>query len=118
MKKVISIALFSVCFSFSSPSSAAGIYVQGQSDCGTWIKSRNSNTSGIIEGYFLGLLNGLALGSGVEFWNADANEINREQTYLWADKYCRENPLSTTIGAAVALMNERTGGAYTRSFQD
>lgn len=92
--------------------------MQGQSDCGTWIKARNSNTSRIIEAYFLGLINGLALGSGVEFWNADANEINREQTYLWADKYCRENPLSTTIGAAVGLMNERTGGAYTRSLRD
>lgn len=118
MKKMVCIALSSLCFSFSSPASAAGVYIRGQSDCGTWVKSRNSNTSDIIEGYFLGMLNGLALGSGVEFWNAGPNEINFEQVYLWADKYCRDNPLSTTVTAAVSLMNERTGGAYARSHQD
>jgi hypothetical protein len=118
---MVRLSLLTSLLMLSSPAvagSAAGIYVVGQPDCGTWHRSRSERTSQILEGYVQGLMNGLALGSGVEFWRAQSNSVNIDQVSLWIDKYCTDNPLSDVVAASVTLMNERTGGAYSRSHGD
>jgi len=42
----------------------------GKVDCGTWMKGRSEKTASNLEAHLQGLLNGMVLGSGVEFWNA------------------------------------------------
>lgn len=91
---------------------AEGIYIAGVVDCGSWIKARTTNVSEIFEGYLVGMMNGLALGSGVEFWFASGAQLKEEQVYLWMDKYCRENPLSSLVPGTVKLMNENTENGY------
>lgn len=93
---------------FSPMAHAKDIYVQGKLDCGMWIESRSSNTSAALEHYLVGLLNGLSLGSGVDFWKSRAGEISQDQAFLWMDKYCRDTPLSNPIKGAFSLMNLQT----------
>lgn len=118
MKHHLIFAIASNLTFMPSVSDAAGIYVSGSADCGAWHKARMNKTSSVLEGYTIGMLNGLALGSGVEFWRARPNEVSFEQAFLWVDKYCRDNPLDDVVAATVSLMNERTEHAYTRSHQD
>jgi hypothetical protein len=91
-----------------------GITAEGITDCASWVTSRTAGRAEYLEHYLLGLLNGLALGSGIEFWRAGGVKVSREQAYLWMDNYCRNNPLSNPITGAFALMNERTGNALAR----
>lgn len=97
------------------PSLAAGIAVEGDVDCGIWVKARTEGQSAILEGYVLGLMNGLALASQIEFWQATGVPVGREQVFLWMDNYCRANPLSRTAVGAVALMIEHTGDRFRQS---
>lgn len=90
-------------------SHAQGVIVEGGLDCGEWVEARTKSTSGHIEHYLLGLMNGLALGHGVEFWRADGTKISRKAVYLWMDGYCRQNPLSHVVTGAVSLYMERSG---------
>lgn len=94
---------------------AEGIYTSGLLNCGLWVENRSRGTAAVFEGYALGMMNGLALGSGTEFWNANGNMLKPEQVYLYIDKFCRENPLNDVITGAVTLIDEHTGGAYKRS---
>ncbi len=84
-------------------------HAEGDVDCGTWVSARSGKTASNLEHYLQGLLNGMAIGSGIEFWTAGGVAITAEQAFLWTDNYCRSTPLSTiTIGATV-LFKERTG---------
>jgi hypothetical protein len=94
---------------------AEGVYVTGVVDCATWVQSRSQKTSQILETYVVGVMNGLALGSGVEFWYSTGSKLEPGQVHLWMDKYCRENPLNSVVTGTIALMNEHTGAAYKQS---
>lgn len=96
------------------PGSAEGIRIEGTVDCGNWHESRSNRSAVVLEGYLLGLINGLAVGAKTDFWRYAGNTLSREQVYLWMDNYCRSSPLSTVLTGAVALMEERTSGAFGR----
>jgi hypothetical protein len=94
------------------PAAAQGVVMEGTLDCGMWVKARNHRTADNLEHYLVGLLNGMVLGSAIEFWRAGGTKVSREQIFLWMDNYCRSTPLSDVIVGAVALMNERTHNAW------
>ena len=87
-----------------------GVVVLGALDCGKWVQARTNSASSNLEHYLLGLLNGLALGRQVEFWQARGlPSPSRESVYLWMDGYCRDNPLNDVAQGATALYAERSG---------
>lgn len=94
------------------PAFADGFVVEGLLDCGAWVKSRTEGKSAIFEGYLVGFMNGLVLGSGTEFWRATGAKVSQDQVFLWMDNYCREHPLADVVKGAIDLMNERTGYRY------
>jgi hypothetical protein len=95
-------------------SHAAEVSVQSAVNCAQWAQSRTSGRSALYESFFLGLINGMSLGSGVEFWNAKPVEVTREQAIFWLDKFCDKNPLSDMYLGAFSLLNEHTDGEYYR----
>jgi hypothetical protein len=79
----------------SLPAFAQGISVEGVVDCGSWIKARSSKVcigkacTGVgggqvmlLENYLQGTLNGMALGAGIEFWQAGGIRVSPEQAFL------------------------------------
>ena len=107
MKKLLSYSLSIIlcCLFLNKVAFSQNVWVEGQVDCGLWAKGRNADAS-ILEGYVLGLLNGMTLESGFNFWKKPYS-ISSEQSFLWLDKYCRENPLSSTITGIRKLFNNR-----------
>ena len=100
LKTLVSILLLTqVAFS-------QGVTIIGNLDCGMWIESRSQNASESLEHYTWGFYNGMTQNSRFDFWKKPY-PISPEQTYLWLDKYCRENPLSDAIRGMVILFNER-----------
>ena len=75
-------------------------------DCGIWIKARSENNSVALEHYALGFLNGMVFESSFDFWGKPY-PISIEQSYLWLDKHCRENPLSQVNYGLLELFKER-----------
>lgn len=65
-----------------------------------------------LEHFLTGLLNGMSIGSGIEFWHASNRPITREQANFWMDKFCTEHPLDDLYTGATQLMNERSNGLY------
>lgn len=107
-----------IVFSIMLPcgtAAAQGVLIDGKLDCGDWVEARNSQRSQIYEGVLVGLLNGMALGSGVEIWEGRGIRMSRTQAFLWMDNYCRTNPLNVVTAGAVALANEKSNGAYRRA---
>ena len=96
---------------------AQGITLEGSIDCGLWVQARTEHHAEALEHYVIGFLNGLAVAARIDFWRAGPR-ISREQVYLWMDNYCRNTPLSGPIQGAIALINERTGGAWDRRRSD
>ncbi len=84
----------------------------GMVDCGLWVKARKQGTALALENYLVGLMNGMAVASSIEFWNAGGIPVSQEQVFLWMDKYCEHLPLSNVLAGSSDLMNERTGNAY------
>ena len=118
MRRLRSLTIaIAVAMATTSSSSAEGIYVEGLLDCGRWLDGRKQNASIAIEHYLVGLLNGLSLSSGVEFWRAGGVSIGREQVYYWMDNFCRADPLSTVVRGSIELINQRTVGAYANARQ-
>ena len=95
--------------SVAAPSRGQGIYVEGQLNCGQWIDSRTKSSSVSIERYVIGVLNGLALGHGIELWRADGQAVSREAVFVWVDNYCRNHPLDPFVKGIIALYKERSG---------
>ena len=87
--------------------------IEGIADCGVWVQSRTARLSQSLEHYLVGLLNGMVMGSGLNFWRS-GGPVSREQVYLWMDNFCRNQPLNNLIGGAVRLVNERTNGGWDR----
>jgi hypothetical protein len=96
------------------PISADAKYLatNGSIDCGLWVKARKQGAALAFESYLVGLMNGLALGSSIEFWYAGGNSVSQDQIFLWMDNYCERLPLSNVIAGSFDLMNERTGNAF------
>ena len=88
---------------------AQGITVEGILDCGQWVRARTEKNSTAIGHYVIGVINGLAIGKGVEFWRAGGINISTEAIYLWMDGYCRQHPLNQVFEGAFALYKERSG---------
>lgn len=95
----------------------ADVMVEGKIDCGMWLDSRKSNQSQSLEHFLLGTVNGLAIGSDIEIWQADGLKVSREQLYYWMDGYCQKHPLSSPITGVLKFANERTNSRYERRFK-
>jgi hypothetical protein len=115
MSRLTVAALAATLFAAPAPALPQGIIVEGIPDCGLWVKARSTDRSAILEEWLVGFLNGIAVGTQTEFWHAGGIPINREQVYLWMDKYCREEPLSRVIEGAFRLHAERHQGNVARS---
>ena len=103
--------LFIACSLFAATVTASnGVYVVGVADCGKWDSARKANTAVALENYVIGALDGFSIASDVEFWRVSgATAPSAESIYLWMDKYCRDHPLQSMVGGAMALFHERTG---------
>jgi len=107
-----SVALLFLCLFSASATAQFGnlpVHVEGISDCGEWLASRQQKTSIAFEHYVLGMLNGLTMGADREFWNADGRAMSRDAAYFWIDGYCRSHPTDLLTTAVVTFFNERTG---------
>jgi hypothetical protein len=96
-----------------SATRAEAYTVMGVRDCGQWVSQRQNEQAGTSissETWVIGYLSGMSVGRSEEFWRRDTREISNEQVYLWMDKFCRENPLSSVADGALALYYEITGG--------
>jgi hypothetical protein len=112
MKKI---SLLFIALSFYVSASAQQIWLDGGDDCGAWISIRKSNTAAVAyEHYVLGLMNGLSIGSQMEFWKAKGTKLSREQVFFWMDNYCAKNPLSSPTLGGFELMNEQTSGRFNK----
>ncbi|TAU91259.1 hypothetical protein ELI41_23335 [Rhizobium leguminosarum] len=112
--KPVYTAIFALACLSSPAASRSGISVEGTLNCAQWAEARKVRASNVYETYVLGLLNGLSVGSGTEFWFARGAELKREQVFYWMDVYCQAHPLSEVFTGAVTLMNENTGNEYSR----
>ena len=90
------------------------IDIEGGIDCGQWLQARQAQQSNVYEGYVIGMLNGMSMGSGVSIWPGQPNQ--RVQMFFWLDEYCRTSPLKNTLQALVDFANEVTNGGYSRAF--
>ncbi|MGR9412219.1 hypothetical protein [Rhizobium leguminosarum] len=110
--KPVYIAIFALAF--LAPAAAGGVNVQAPLNCAQWAEARKMNSSNVYEAYLVGLLNGLSVGSGTEFWFATGAELKRQQAFYWMDVYCQAHPLADVFTGTVALMNENTKDEYYR----
>lgn len=109
MRKHIRFAAVAATFLLLHSSEAsAELLTTGNADCGKWINARKQNTANAYEWFLRGVLNGMALGSDKEFWEAGGVKISGDQADAWMDKWCRENPLSNVIDGAKSLFLSRT----------
>jgi hypothetical protein len=110
MRLIVAIAL-ALCLVLPLPAQAA-VTIEGDVECADWVKWRTKSGSDILEGYVIGLLNGLSIARDVEFWQVDGRRLSRESVALWMDKYCRDNPLSSPVYGVRELFKERTGTGW------
>ena len=80
----------------------------GSTECALWTQARSASDAAVYEHYVLGCLNGLALGTGKEFWRTGSGAVSREAVYAWMDKYCAPDPLRLIAAGAIELFKERT----------
>jgi hypothetical protein len=83
------------------------VYIEGQSDCGDWLSSRQNRSAIALEDFVLGMLNGLAMGADAEYWRADGRGISRDAAYFSVDQYCRQHPTDLLITAVATVFKER-----------
>jgi hypothetical protein len=89
----------------------------GLVECRTWLKARRDNDATAFENYLVGLLNGVAVGARIEFWNAGGTTVSKDQTYLWMDNYCQRSAHSNVVSGAMDLIDERTAGGLKRALR-
>lgn len=89
-------------------SARAAVVIEGVVDCRDWLEGRANHTAENLEHYVLGLLNGLTLGRGKEFWRAGGSKFSPTQAYGWIDDYCRANPMHQVMTGAGELFKQRT----------
>ena len=83
------IVLISVGLLFCwSATAQESLRVEGGFDCGVWAIARKEHQAQILEHYVVGLIDGLALGMSVDLWRVGGVALDREQVYLWMDRFC------------------------------
>ena len=107
MKRSVFASVVIIC-ALAAPATTATaqqrLILEGAVDCGVWVEARKADQASNLESHLLGLLNGMSVGRGVEFWMAGGIKISRAQVFLWMDNYCTSHPLETpTIGAVVLM---------------
>jgi len=80
----------------------------GSTECALWVESRAARDSEVLEHFVIGCLNGLSLGTGKEFWQANAVPISRQYVFAAIDDYCRANPSGMIVAGSIQLFNNRT----------
>ncbi|WP_371054981.1 hypothetical protein [Rhodosalinus sp. K401] len=105
LQKKIILAFFVI----SLPEFAYGqVYLKGIFNCGSWLDARDSERSVALGHAAQGFLNGLALGSNQEFWNApDKSPLTPNQVFYWLDRECSARPLSNVYELLFTLFDER-----------
>src|SRR5438874_1411308 len=79
------------------------VYIEGLSDCGDWLSSRQNRSASALEHFVLGMLNGMAMGTDAEYWRADGRAISRDAAYFSVDRYCSEHPTDALITAVSSV---------------
>ncbi len=112
-RSMASVALLAgVLLASSGAATAANLLLRGSIECSAWSRAREAKSSVVMERYLEGVLNGMALGSGLDFWNWGSAPLGREQVHVWMDKYCQRLPNGRVDVGATELMNDRTTGAW------
>ena len=93
----------------SSKVDAQAVTMGAHYTCAGWADAKGEPMKDLIREYWLvGMMNGLALASGKDFW---AN-IEQNQLIFWMDRYCDNNPLSDVVIGVGDLMVERFGRGW------
>jgi hypothetical protein len=108
MKKLFFVSMMML----SSLVNAQHIPVQGSVDCGMWLDARDKKVALALENFSVGLVNGLALGTGVDIWGGKGYIVNQSQLHYWMDQYCKKNPVSGVLQGTYAFADEMTGGKF------
>lgn len=112
MRKVVLI-LAALVF-FGGASAQESVRIEVGFDCGVWATAREEHRAQYLEHYFLGLIDGLALGLSIELWRAGGVALSREQAYLWMDRYCANDPHRLIHNGALEFASERIKSAPLR----
>ena len=80
----------------------------GSTECAVWVEARAAHNSEVLEHFVIGCLNGLSLGTGKEFWQANGVPISRQSVFAAIDDYCRTNPSGMIVTGSIELFNART----------
>jgi len=106
--KLISLFLCLLC------QTASADWVRGDPDCGMWVKpethAREIENRAWLIGFLSGVNMGFTMASSATIGKRTpefAFDITNEQIFLWIDKYCRTNPLSTAMYGVGEFMQER-----------
>ena len=111
MRKIRTVSL-AVMLSFGAAQAQEGeIWVKGSVNCALWASAREAKTSGQLEHYVLGFINGVALSYLREIW-IYPNKIEPEQVYYFIDVYCANNPLQNVVDGTYALFDDRFGKGW------
>jgi hypothetical protein len=113
----IACLVFGLC-SVAASAAALGtnpLYIEGgTTDCGDWLAARSENRSVAFEHYVIGELNGLSMGTDIEFWRADGRQLSRDAVYYWLDNYCHTHPTDMIVPAVFELFKDRSGFGLNR----
>jgi hypothetical protein len=113
-RRSLVLTLLSVVLSKSIANPNSEVVTQGIIDCGQWVEARSVRKAAIFEGYLIGMMNGMALGSTINLWGYQGRNTSREQVSLWMDNYCRTNPLSNITAGVNYLADELTKGKWSK----
>lgn len=95
------------CSSFAQLSPPVKIY--GLVDCGEWLNPRSDIQALANKYWLMGYLTGIntmLMSPALDSGNVLGRLSSSQQAFLWMDKFCRENPLSTPYLGGLTLLNE------------
>ncbi len=104
--------IFVLVMTLSGIANAQNIPVQGSVDCGMWLDARDKKIALALENFSVGLVNGLALGTGVDIWGGKGYIVSQSQLHYWMDQYCKKNPVSGILQGTYAFADEMTNGKF------
>jgi len=94
--------------------SAYAEWVRGDPNCAMWVKPETQAHQLENRAWLIGFLSGLNMGSSIASSSTVGQrpaefsfDSTNEQIFLWMDKYCRTNPLSSAMYGVGELMQER-----------
>ena len=92
----------------ATASVAQGVWVEDGWTCASWAEARTAKAARPLEQHLVGVLNGVSLATGKDFWHG-GTRIDSRQAFFWMDKFCAENPLAYLLTGAFNLVTERLG---------